>query len=84
MAYKKQNLGMTGHGVAGGVNLWSYTTEDDAIAVVSAAGYVDNAKEMGMSVGDVIFIRGSTGGTGQRQCTAIDAATGAATFGALI
>ena len=75
---------MASHGVAGGINSWNYVTEDDAIADVVAAGYVADAKEHGMSVGDTILIRDSTGGTGQRQCTDIDAITGAATFGALL
>lgn len=36
-------------------NVWSYKSEDGA-SDVDAAGYITNAEDLGMRVGDVVFV----------------------------
>jgi hypothetical protein len=38
-----------------GVNLWSYNSAD-AAAAVRGAGYITNAGDLGMKVGDVVIV----------------------------
>lgn len=38
-----------------GVNLWSYKSADPA-ATVRGAGYITNATDLGMAVGDVVIV----------------------------
>lgn len=48
--------GLMGGGAAGrGGALWHYASTDDDATVI-AAGYITNADDLGMKVGDVVFI----------------------------
>ena len=46
--------------VGGGVAMWHYN-HDDAATVVRVDGYITNAKELGMAIGDIIFQTDLTG-----------------------
>lgn len=52
MAYSAS--GLTNMASGGGYNMWFYSSED-ALSVVRASGYFNNAASM-MNVGDVVFV----------------------------
>lgn len=82
MAYNGNKLSMMSSGVIGQLNSFGYEG-NDTVAAVSAAGFISDAKDRGMRVGDIVFVHNVGTGTSIRQCTAINATTGAATLGAL-
>lgn len=43
-----------------GPNVWRYDTTTDSDATVKAAGYFSNALELGMALGDIVYV-GVTG-----------------------
>ena len=47
--------------LAGGPTMWLYSSTD-AIAAVDAAGYFTNGGDLGMAVGDFVFIVDTTNG----------------------
>ena len=42
--------------LTGGPTLWAYTSTADAKATIMAAGYVSNAVQLGVKVGDLLLI----------------------------
>lgn len=56
MAYMKKELRLDQGGISPYTpQHWSYTGKD-AVATVAAAGYLVNAKDVGMRVGDLVFV----------------------------
>jgi hypothetical protein len=56
MAYSKDNLFlMTPPSLMGDHRWWTYKSAD-AIAIVIAAGYISDAKDMGMKVHDLVWV----------------------------
>jgi len=56
MAYNSDYLSAVSHmGGKAGNTLWTYTTTD-ATAAIEGAGYVSDATDQGMTVGDVLIV----------------------------
>ncbi len=56
MAYSTTNPpALIADSIGGGGSLWLYKSSDDD-ATVNGAGYVSNAKALGMSVGDLVLV----------------------------
>jgi hypothetical protein len=67
-------------GVDSGPNVWLYSSAD-AQATVVAAGYITNAKDLGMKVNDLVFIVDTaTPKISSAQLTVLNATTGASTM----
>lgn len=49
---------LVGESIGGGMRFWEYT-DGDAIAAVDATDYFSNGLELGMQVGDVVFVKGN-------------------------
>jgi hypothetical protein len=79
MAYNKDNLFlMTTPSYMGDYRFWAYKSVD-AIATVNTAGYISNAKEMGMLVHDlVVVVDTATPTVSWCVVISVDATTGAA------
>jgi hypothetical protein len=61
---------------AGVAKLWFYTTAADADATILGAGYFANGAKMGMTVGDLVDVVGTTGPKYKRyQVSAVGATT---------
>lgn len=56
MAYAQDNLSLLVQGRGTAVSIWGYRSAD-AIATVRAAGYISNAKAMGMRVQDLVLVQ---------------------------
>jgi hypothetical protein len=56
MAYNQDNLSLLVQGRGTATCIWNYRSAD-AIATVRAAGYISNAKAMGMRVQDVVLVQ---------------------------
>jgi hypothetical protein len=78
MAYSKDNLFlMTIPSLQGDFRFWTYKSAD-AIADVNTAGYISDAKDMGMRVHDLVFVVDTATPTyNWCVCRAINATTGA-------
>jgi hypothetical protein len=79
MAYNKDNLFlMTTPSYQGDFRFWTYKSTD-AIATVNTAGYISNAKEMGMILYDLVLVVDTATPT-VNWCVvmAVDATTGVA------
>ena len=76
-------LGMGGIGGARANNLWHYTS-DDPSTDVDASGYFTDGFDLGMKVGDVMFVIDADDTFLQttHSVTVVDAATGLATISA--
>jgi hypothetical protein len=60
MAYNKDNLFLHGRAALdGSYKEWIYRSTD-AIATVNTAGYISNAKKMGMTVGNIVKVIDTT------------------------
>jgi hypothetical protein len=79
MAYNKNNLAFLDEAPFNGMwHMWAYVSAD-AIATVNTAGYISNAKDMGMIVNDVVMVVDTTNHLLDFcMVAAIDATTGAA------
>jgi len=56
MAYSTTNPpSLISEGIGGGGSLWLYKSADDD-ATVNGAGYVSNAGDLGMEVGDLVLV----------------------------
>lgn len=57
MAYSTSNPpSLIGAGIGGPGKIWKYESTDGATDV-DADGYITNAKALGMTVGDLVFVR---------------------------
>lgn len=69
--------------VGGGVALWAYKSTDDD-ATVNGAGYITNAGDLGMEVGDLVFVVDTTTPKGSFHYVAsISAGAATLAFGAV-
>lgn len=67
--------------LTGADQFWAYRSPD-AAAAVDTAGYITNAKALGMHVGDIVFSREvATGIVTSHRVVTINATTGAADLG---
>lgn len=63
MAYSTSNPpAMVTQRVGGGAAIWMYNSTD-AATVVRVAGYITNADDLGMKVGDIVIQVDTAGGT---------------------
>lgn len=63
------------------LTIWSYKSTD-AIATVLGAGYFSNGGQLGMTVGDIVFILDTTNTrTSMAMVAAVSASTGAVNLG---
>jgi hypothetical protein len=76
MAYNQNNLSLLVQGRGTATSLWIYRSAD-AIATVRAAGYISNATDMAMRVGDVVLVHDTATPTHQ-WCLVIAITSGAA------
>ena len=84
MAYSTTNPpSLIAESIGGGGSLWLYKSADDD-ATVNGAGYVSNAGDLGMSVGDLVLVIDTTTPKGSFHFVS-SIASGAATlaFGAV-
>jgi hypothetical protein len=64
MAYSQNNLSaLAPVTVSGSWQQWLYRSADP-IATVTTAGYITNAGEMGLAVGDLVYVTETVGNTG--------------------
>lgn len=71
MAYSLNNPpALINQGVGGKFAKWGYDSAD-AATVVRADGYISNAKQLGMKVGDIVEQRDSAGGTVAHNYTVV-------------
>lgn len=59
MAYSATNPPIYLCGAPNGPSIWVYFSAD-AEATVDDAGYIANATDLGMAVGDIVFVRDTT------------------------
>ena len=71
MAYVSGDLNLLQANVGhDGGSLWHYSSSADAVAVIIAAGYIDDGADKGMNVKDTVLIAGTD--TGQGQVSVVD------------
>lgn len=59
MTYATSNPpSLIGQSVGGGMRFWEYS-DGDAIATVDAADYFSNGLELGMQLGDIVYVKGN-------------------------
>ena len=60
--YDKNKLALISQGITGH-KVWSYSDTGDLGDIQEAAGFVNNAGDMGIDTGDMVYIRMTSGGT---------------------
>jgi hypothetical protein len=62
--YSKDRLALIAQGIAGNQKIWFYN-DTGAIGTVdeNAAGFIQNANDMGVDTGDLVFVKATNGGT---------------------
>lgn len=81
MAYATTNPpAMMNDRIGGSIAMWSYRSADDD-ATVNGAGYITNADDLGMEVGDFVYVFDTATPKGSAHyVSAINTTTGAATL----